>query len=96
MTTRMVTYRVKPGRAEENSAYVRDVLADLEAHAAEGVTYSVFLLDDGVTFVHLAEGDSGPIQSSEAFRRFTASLVEDRCAATPEQRTMTLVGRYDG
>jgi hypothetical protein len=93
---RMVTYRVKDGRAEENSAYVRDVMLDLEARAAEGVTYSVFLLDDGVTFVHLAEGDSGPIQSSEAFRRFTASLVEDRCATTPEQRTMTRVGGYSG
>ena len=96
MTARMVTYRVKEGRAEDNSAYVRDVMADLEARAAAGVTYSVYLLDDGVTFVHLAEGDSGPIQSSEAFRRFTASLVEDRCATTPEQRTMTLVGRYAG
>jgi hypothetical protein len=92
----MVTYRVKEGRADDNSAYVRDVMADLEARGAQGVTYSVWLLEDGVTFVHLAEGDSGPIQSSEAFRRFTASLVDDRCATTPEQRTMTLVGRYAG
>ena len=96
MSTRMVTYRVREGMAEENSAYVRGVMADLEARAAEGVAYSVYLLDDGVTFVHLAEGDSGPIQSSEAFRRFTASLVEDRCATTPEQKEMTLVGRYAG
>jgi hypothetical protein len=92
----MVTYRVEVGRAEENSSYVRDVMADLVERGAEGVTYSVFLLDDGVTFVHLVEGDSGQVQSSDAFRRFTATLVEDRCATTPEQRTMTLVGRYAG
>jgi hypothetical protein len=98
MSNRMVTYRVKDGRAEENSAYVRDVMADLEARRTEGVTYSVYLLDDGVTFVHVVdeEGEGGKVQVSEAFQRFTATLVEDRCADTPELRTMTLVGKYAG
>lgn len=95
MTTRMVTYRVKEGRAEENSAYVREVMTDLRTSSPAGVTYSVFLLDDGVTFVHVVEGDSGPIQASEAFQRFSSTL-EDRRAVPPEQRTMTLVGRYAG
>ena len=53
MTARMVTYRVKDGRADENAAYVRDVMADLDARRTEGVTYSVYLLDDGVTFLHV-------------------------------------------
>jgi hypothetical protein len=98
MTTRMVTYRVKDGRADENTAYVRDVMADLAARETEGVTYSVYLLDDGVTFLHVAheEDDGGKLQVSEAFQRFTATLLEDRCAATPELHTMTLVGRYAG
>jgi len=95
MSIRMVTYRVKDGRAEDNAAYVREVMADLEASAPAGVTYSVFLLDDDVTFVHLVEGDSGAIQTSEAFQRF-ASTLEDRRAVPPEQRTCTLVGRYAG
>ena len=98
MTARMVTYRVKDGRADENSAYVRDVMADLAARATQGVTYSVYLLDDGVTFLHVVddEGDGGKVQVSEVFQRFTASLVEDRCANTPELHTMTLVGSYAG
>ena len=98
MTARMVTYRVKEGRAEENSAYVREVMADLEARGTAGVTYSVYLLDDGVTFLHVAdeEGDGGKLQVSEAFQRFTATLVEDRCATTPELHTMTLVGSFAG
>jgi hypothetical protein len=33
---------------------------------------------------------------SEAFQRFTTTLLEDRCAATPELHRMTLVGRYAG
>jgi len=98
MTTRMVTYQVKEGRADENSAYVREVMADLAARGTEGVTYSVYLLDDGVTFLHVADedGEGGKLQVSEAFQRFTASLVEDRCANTPELHPMTLVGRYVG
>ena len=42
------------------------------------------------------EGDGGKVQVSEAFQRFTATLLEDRCAATPELHTMTLVGSYAG
>jgi hypothetical protein len=98
MTRRMVTYRVKDGRAEENAAYVREVMADLAARETQGVRYEVFLLEDGVTFLHVVdeEGEGGKVQVSEAFQRFTATLVEDRCATTPEVHTMTLVGRYDG
>lgn len=98
MTARMVTYRVKDGRAEENSSYVREVMADLEARSAQGVTYDVFLLEDGVTFLHVVdeEGDGGKVQVSEAFQRFTATLVEDRCADSPQLRTMTRVGSYSG
>ena len=98
MTARMVTYKVKDGRADENTAYVRDVMADLAARAAEGVTYSVYLLEDGVSFVHVVDerADGGALQVSEAFQRFTATLVEDRCADTPELHKMTLVGSYQG
>ena len=98
MTARMVTYRVKDGRAEENAAYVRDVMADLGARSTEGVSYSVYLLEDGVSFVHVVdeEGDGGKVQVSEAFQRFTATLVEDRCADTPQLHQMTLVGSYSG
>jgi hypothetical protein len=94
----MVTYRVKEGRADENAAYVRDVMADLAQRGAEGVAYRVYLLEDGVTFLHVVheEGDGGALQVSEAFQRFTATLIEDRCADTPELHRMTLVGRYDG
>jgi hypothetical protein len=98
MTTRMVTYRVKDGRTDENTKYVREVMADLAARETEGVTYSVYLLEDGVSFVHVVdeEGDGGKVQVSEAFQRFTAGLVEDRCADTPQLHQMTLVGSYSG
>ena len=96
MTARMVTYRVKEGRAEENSAYVREVMAELAERAAPGVTYSVFVLDDGVTFLHVVEGDGGLVTGSEAFQRFSTTLLDDRRATGPEQHAMSLVGRYAG
>jgi hypothetical protein len=43
MTTRMVTNQVKDGRAVENAAYLRDVMADLGARGTERVAYSVYL-----------------------------------------------------
>jgi hypothetical protein len=95
MTARMVTYRVKEGHTEENSAYVRDVMAELERSAPAGLTYSVFLLDDGLTFVHLVEGDSAGLVSSEPFQRFTSTLAE-RLVGVPDQRTLTPVERYAG
>jgi hypothetical protein len=98
MTARMVTYRVKEGRAEENAAYVREVMAELASREADGVSYAVYLLEDGVTFLHVVDElvDEGALQVSEAFRRFTSTLLDDRCAGTPELHRMTLVGRYSG
>ena len=88
MSRRMVTFRVEDGRAEENSAYVREVMADLEARSTAGVTYDVFLLDDGVTFLHVVheEGEGGKLEVSAAFQEFTRTLVSDRCADEPRLR----------
>jgi hypothetical protein len=98
MTARMVTYRVKDGRGDENSAYVRDVMADLEARGTKGVTYDVYVLEDGVSFLHVVDeaGEGGKLQVSEAFQRFTSTLFEDRCDGTPELHVMTRVGGYSG
>ena len=99
MTARMVTYRVKDGRADENAAYVRDVMADLDARRTEGVTYSVYLLDDGVTFLHVVRRGRRRREACRCPRRSSGS--PRRCwrtgaPTTPELHTMTLVGRYAG
>jgi len=62
------------------------------------VTYDVFLLEDGVTFLHVVdeEGDGGKLEVSAAFQDFTRTLVEDRCANEPQLHQMTRVGGYAG
>ena len=53
-------YKVKPDRAEENLELVRAVYDELERTKPAGLRYATFLLDDGVSFVHLAQADADP------------------------------------
>ena len=55
----MVRYEVKPERAAENEELVRAVYEELARTAPEGLRYATFRLDDGVSFVHLAETEDG-------------------------------------
>ena len=97
MTAVIVSYRVKPGRAEENAGLVRDVYAELAAQQPPGFRYATFLLEDGVTFNHVAfteEGHDAPLPQLAAFRRFTENIGE-RCDEPPQTTKLpTLIGSY--
>jgi hypothetical protein len=77
---RMIRYRVKPGRAEENAELVRAVYAELAHGSPRGFQYATFR--DGDTFTHVAFGDS-PLETLVAFARFREGL-EERCAEPPQ------------
>lgn len=51
----MVRYKVKPEHVQRNGELVRAVYAQLHREKTPGIRYATFKLDDGVTFVHLAE-----------------------------------------
>ena len=53
----MVRYKVKPDQAARNEELVRAVYAELHDREPSGIRYATFKLDDGLTFVHLAETD---------------------------------------
>jgi hypothetical protein len=97
MSATVVRYRVKPGRGEENAALVRAVYAELAALAPDGFRYATFVMEDGVSFVHIALTDGGapaPLPELEAFRRFRAGLGE-RCAEPPQSTVLpTQIGAY--
>jgi hypothetical protein len=97
MSAAIVRYRVKPGRAEENAELVRAVYAELAAGRPPGFRYATFVLEDGVSFVHVAiteDGHDAPLPQLAAFRRFTESIAE-RCDEPPEvTRLPTRVGSY--
>ncbi len=97
METILVRYVVKPGRAEENAAAIREVFAALEAERPAGLRYTAFQLADGVSFMHLAQIEtadgSNPLLALEAFRSFTSGLKE-RCEGPPAAAPVEPIGSY--
>jgi hypothetical protein len=73
------------------------VFAELEATKAEGFTYKVFRLEDGVSFIHaVIEHDvEAPdlLQAVRAFQSFVADIA-DRCEIAPRAAGATIVGGY--
>jgi hypothetical protein len=91
----MVRYRVKPDRADENEQLVRAVYAELKELDPEGFRYRTFRLEDGVSFVHVAEseGSQNPLPELDAFNEFQRE-IEDRCDEQPLVTTFDEVGSF--
>ncbi|MGI9008939.1 MAG: hypothetical protein ACR2FU_22570 [Streptosporangiaceae bacterium] len=94
--TKVVRYTTRPDSAEENARLIREVFAELASQQPDGLRYAAFRLDDGVSFVHVAEladEQRNPLASSEAFAKFQAG-VAGRCAQGPAASDATVVGSY--
>jgi hypothetical protein len=95
MSTVMVRYKVKPGRAEENAQLVRAVYEELASTDPAGLHYATFQLDDGVSFVHIASVEDGnnPLREVKAFQEFQKDIAE-RCAEPPVTAKLDPVGSF--
>lgn len=93
----MIRYQVKPDAAVENETLVRRVYEELHQSAPADIRYATFVLDDGVSFVHVAESDGSPERNPllqlAAFRDFQAGIAE-RCVEPPTRATVREVGSY--
>jgi hypothetical protein len=91
----MVRYRVKADQAAANEQFIRAVFAELDRDKPAGLRYASFKLDDGVSFVHIAEhpADTNPLVAVAAFKEFTAKIKE-RCEEPPVTATLNEVGSY--
>jgi hypothetical protein len=91
----MVRYRVKPEQVAHNEELVRAVYAELHRREPAGLRSATFRLDDGVTFVHIAEidGEGNPLAEIDAFARFTANIGE-RCDEPPSAAGMHEIGSF--
>jgi hypothetical protein len=91
----MVRYTVKQGYAETNEELVRAVYRELHERTPEGLRYATFRLDDGLTFVHLAQvdGEVNPLTELPAFQAFTAGIGE-RTDAPPQSSPLSEIGTY--
>jgi hypothetical protein len=93
--TKVIRYRTRPDRADENEDLIRAVFAELAERDPGGLRYTAFRLADGVSFLHVAllDGEENPLSTSAAFAEFQAGLA-DRCAEGPVPSDATAVGSY--
>jgi len=93
----MVRYKVKPEQAAHNEELVRLVYEELRRTAPEDLRYATFVLEDGVSFVHVASIETGdgrnPLADVAAFRAFQEGIGE-RCDEPPAAVGLREVGSY--
>ena len=93
----MVRYKVKPGEQEKNEGLVREVYEELRHTAPAGFHYATFVLEDGVSFVHVSSSEaangSSPLHELAAFRAFLQGIGE-RCDEPPALAPMREIGSY--
>jgi hypothetical protein len=97
MAVTIVRYTTKPERADENQGLVEAVFRELAATDPAGLRYASFRLDDGVSFVHVAEVTTSdgtyPLTATPAFQDFVREIGE-RCVDAPVASAATLVGAF--
>jgi hypothetical protein len=91
MSSAVIRYQTKPEAADENQRLIEKVFAELATVAPSGLRYNSFRLADGVTFLHVADGEG--LTDLPAFQEFQRNL-SDRLAAGPTREDATLVGAY--
>ena len=91
----LVRYKVLADRAGENERRILQVFEQLAREQPAGLRYASFKLDDGVSFVHLAETAEGGAALADlaAFKAFTAG-IQERCEEAPVVTTLNEVGTY--
>ena len=92
MPLRLIRYRAKPEKAQENQRLVEGVFAELHAKAPPQARYLVLRLADG-TFCHLVDDEAKTIANLDAFAAFRRGS-EERRLDEPQQLEATVVGDY--
>lgn len=96
MSTHIIRYEVKPDRAEENQRLVEAVFEQLNTEKPEGLHYATFLMEDGVTFVHIVSYDDDDADSLRPLAAFQAFQKDagDRIIGPAQRGSATAVGSY--
>ena len=96
MIIRQNRYTVQAAYAAQNQEHISRVVEELRALRRTDISYSVFVEDDGKTFLHLlfcaneeAEKVFFMLESQQAFQ---AGLAESHLEVPPTMATLHLVG----
>jgi hypothetical protein len=95
MKSAVIRYRTKPEAADENQRLIENVFAELAQKQPEGLRYSTFRLDDGITFVHVVTDEGDTLPGLSAFQEFQRDLG-NRLESGPDRENATAIGGYTG
>ena len=97
MSKVIVKYRVKQEKAQENIDYINRIFEALKQVSPEGIRYASFVLEDGVSFVHIAFIETADGENPLAFLPEFQAFVQDiaaRCDEPPQPLVADLIGSY--
>ena len=91
----LVRYRLKPEHVERNEELVCAMFEELRRAAPSGLRYTIFKLEDGVSFMHISEseGEESPLGGLASVQEFRRELAV-RCEEQPALSELTEVGSY--
>ena len=87
-------YKVKPEYVAQNKQNLAEFMAALTAASVRGLSYRVFLEEDGQTFFHLVTSRDDPstvITGLPSFMKFQSELLASDPVVRPDQVGMSLV-----
>ena len=87
-------YTVKPEFVEQNRQNLAEFIAALTAISTPGLSYRVFLEEDGQTFLHLVASEDDPsavITGLPSFKKFQSELLASDPVLRPDQVSMSLI-----
>lgn len=92
-----VEYTVKPEYVAINKNNIQKVVAELRALGDTGILYSVYVKEDGCSFVHLAiyknPDEPNLIPTLKTFQAFSKQLKEEGLATAPQSLNLSMVGK---
>lgn len=93
----LLRYKTKAEYAVENETLVRQLFEEIHQVQPSGISYSTFVLDDGLTFINIVATETdaglGPLGQLEAYRRIQQGKY-DRFDELPEATELHELGTY--
>lgn len=95
MTKVHIRYTVRPDEVSENIALLRAFFDELEAVRSPGLIYETYLLEDGITFVHMVDSatNAEPFGDLPTYRRYR-DTIQARCIELPQMVAFKDIGSY--
>jgi hypothetical protein len=92
-----VEYTVKPEYVDINKANIQKVVDELRELGDVGILYSVYIKDDGCSFVHFAiyrnADEPNLIPTLKSFQAFNKQLKEEGIITAPQSLNLNMVAK---